>query len=300
MPFTSSDMPELLSGGLKAVFFEALKAKKGSYGRIATVVESNSDTEHYPWLGANPAVKEFLDERAPASYSGYEYAIKNRTWEASVAVERAAIEDDKLGQIKIRVSQLADEARRHRERLVFETLAAGFTAKCHDGQPLFSASHPGDGGTQSNLGASALSYESLAAAVTGMMKIKDDRGNIAGIKPDVLVVPADLQWTAMELLESNYYPHEGTTTARVSANALKGKLDIIVSPYLTDTNNWFLLDTSRAVKPIILQSRTPVQFNALEGNSETGFMRDTYIYGIRARYNTGYGLWQCAYGSHVS
>jgi len=26
-------------------------------------------------------------------------------------------------------------------------------------------------------------------------------------------------------------------------------------------------------------------------------VRDQYIYGVRARYNAGYGLWQMAYGS---
>ncbi|MFX8036086.1 Mu-like prophage major head subunit gpT family protein, partial [Acinetobacter baumannii] len=29
--------------------------------------------------------------------------------------------------------------------------------------------------------------------------------------------------------------------------------------------------------------------------SESAFMRDRYVYGVRARYNVGYGLWQAAY-----
>lgn len=27
------------------------------------------------------------------------------------------------------------------------------------------------------------------------------------------------------------------------------------------------------------------------------FFQDEYLYGVNARYNTGYGLWQLAYGS---
>ncbi len=133
-----------------------------------------------------------------------------------------------------------------------------------------------------------------------MMKFKDDRGRFIGAMPDLLVVPPDLQWTAMELLESTYWPEEGATTERMASNVLKGKLDLIVSPYLTDPDNWFVLSTKGVVKPIILQSRTPIEFAALEADSESGFMRDQYVYGVRARYNAGYGLWQTAYGSQVN
>jgi phage major head subunit gpT-like protein len=136
-----------------------------------------------------------------------------------------------------------------------------------------------------------------------MMKFKDDRGKPLGIVPDVLVVPPDLQWTAMELLNSTYYPDmiaAGTGSQKLAANQLKGRLEIVVSPYLTDTNDWFLLATKWIVKPIIFQSRVPVEFAALEGTSEAGFMRDQYVYGVRARYNAGFGLWQTAFGSQVA
>jgi len=123
---------------------------------------------------------------------------------------------------------------------------------------------------------------------------------LLGVTPDLLVVPPDLQWTAMELLESRYWPGEGSVTAKTASNVLRGKLDLMVSPYLTDTNDWFVLSTKGLVKPIILQSRTPAEFAALESGSENGFMRDEYLYGVRARYNAGYGLWQMAFGSQVN
>jgi phage major head subunit gpT-like protein len=136
-----------------------------------------------------------------------------------------------------------------------------------------------------------------------MMKFKDDRGRTLGIVPDLLVVPPDLQWTAMELLNSTYYADliaAGEGEQKLAKNVLKGKLDQLVSPYLTDTNNWFVLCTRGIIKPVIFQSRIPVEFEALEGESESGFMRDQYIYGVRARYNAGYGPWQMAYGSQVA
>lgn len=301
MPLTRSDVPNLLEDGLKAVFFEALDATIGDYERIATIVPSESDEENYPWLGAVPAVREFVDERMPLGLLEHNYTIRNKTWESSVAIERAAIEDDKYGQIRLRIQSLAREARRHMDELVFTLLKNGFSSTCYDGQYFFDTDHAsGESGTQSNKGTSALEASSLQAAITAMMKFKDDRGRALGVTPDLLVVPPDLQWAAMELLESTYWPEEGSSTAKLSSNVLKGKLDLLVSPYLTDPNDWFVLCTRGVVKPVILQSRTPVEFAALEADSESGFMRDQYVYGVRARYNAGYGLWHMAYGSQVS
>ncbi|MHB9035100.1 MAG: Mu-like prophage major head subunit gpT family protein [Armatimonadota bacterium] len=300
MPLTRSDVPNLLEDGLKTVFFEAMEATIGDYERIATIVPSESDEEAYPWLGAVPNMREFKDERMPLGLLEHSYSIKNKTWESSIAVEREAIEDDKYGQIRLRVQSLAREAKRHIDELIFSLLKNGFAATCYDGQYFFDTDHAeGDSGTQSNKGTAALDASALQAAITSMMKYKDDRGNLLGITPDLLVVPPDLQWVAMELLESTYWPGS-QANHKMAANVLKGKLDLLVSPYLTDTGDWFVLSTKGVVKPVILQSRMPVEFAALEADSESGFMRDQYIYGVRARYNAGYGLWQMAYGSQVA
>lgn len=300
MPLTKSDIPHLLEDGLKTVFFEALDATVGEYERIATIIPSKSDEESYPWLGAVPTMREFKDERMPLGLLEHKYTIKNKTWESSIAIERAAIEDDKYGAIKLRVQSLAREAKRHIDELVVTLLKNGFTTTCYDGQYFFDTDHSeGESGTQSNKGTAALSAASLQAAITAMMKFKDDRGRLLGVSPDLLVVPPDLQWTAMELLESTYWPGQQSDN-KIASNVLKGKLDILVSPYLTDSNDWFVLSTKGVVKPILLQSRTPIEFAALEADSESGFLRDQFIYGVRARYNAGYGLWQMAYGSQVA
>ena len=61
---------------------------------------------------------------------------------------------------------------------------------------------------------------------------------------------------------------------------------------------WFLLDNTRAVRPIILQEREPYEFEGITNpNDEHVFMKDRYLYGVRARINAGFGLWQLAFGS---
>jgi phage major head subunit gpT-like protein len=61
---------------------------------------------------------------------------------------------------------------------------------------------------------------------------------------------------------------------------------------------WFFLDTTRAIKPIILQKRKDFVFTALDRlDDENVFKNKEFLYGADARANTGYGFWQMAWGS---
>lgn len=63
-------------------------------------------------------------------------------------------------------------------------------------------------------------------------------------------------------------------------------------------NPWYLLDTSRAIRPLIWQEREKYDFQTINNIGDTRvFMTDEFLYGVRARVNAGYGLWQLAYRS---
>ncbi|GHT93940.1 head protein [Betaproteobacteria bacterium] len=65
-----------------------------------------------------------------------------------------------------------------------------------------------------------------------------------------------------------------------------------------DTPSWYLLDTTKAVKPFILQTRKDYTFVSLnKDEDEPVFMRGEYVYGVEGRLNAGFGLWQLAYAS---
>lgn len=64
---------------------------------------------------------------------------------------------------------------------------------------------------------------------------------------------------------------------------------------------WYLLDTSRALKPIIFQERTRPELEAMTSSQdEAVFTSDTYRYGVRYRCNAGFGFWQMAYKSKAA
>ena len=63
---------------------------------------------------------------------------------------------------------------------------------------------------------------------------------------------------------------------------------------------WYLLDTTRAIRPLIWQEREPYEFTQItRADDERVFMTDNYLYGVRARANAGYGLWQLAHASRA-
>ena len=61
---------------------------------------------------------------------------------------------------------------------------------------------------------------------------------------------------------------------------------------------WFLIDDTRALKPIIFQERKKPQMIAKDDpDSESVFWKKLFVYGVDARYNVGFGFWQFAWGS---
>jgi len=61
---------------------------------------------------------------------------------------------------------------------------------------------------------------------------------------------------------------------------------------------WYLIDDSRALKPIIFQSRRQWQLVRMDNpTDENVFRRKKFEYGSDARHNVGFGFWQFAWGS---
>lgn len=64
---------------------------------------------------------------------------------------------------------------------------------------------------------------------------------------------------------------------------------------------WYLLCTTRPVKPIIYQDRIKAELIIHDdpAKSDRVFMNDEFLYGTRSRGAAGYGFWQMAFGSRA-
>ena len=293
---TKNDVSSLIQPGINTLFMENYVeySKNQDYQKIASIISSNHEAENYSWLTDSPSMREFIGEREIKAVSQNKYSLTNKTWEATLGIERSVLEDENYGQLKMRINDLAYNVVKHKNKLVIDTLVAGNTTKCFDNSNFFANDHTYSGksdfkGTQSNIGNLPLTYANLKTTISNMRKFKGTNGEPLNIKPTTLVVPMDLEWTAKELVYSSQIDTSNTK------NVLQGALEVIVSPYIESPTSWYLLDCSGVMKPLILQERCKVELTSLGGESEEGFMRDLYLFGVRARYNAGYGYWQKAY-----
>lgn len=280
-----------ITTGFKTIFNKVFSETKTDWEKIATKVPSETSEESYKWLGKIPRMREWIGDREIQNLTGADYAIKNKDFEVTIGVDRNDIEDDKIGVYNPVIQDIAQSTVTFPDTLVFKLLVSGFATKCYDGQPFFSDAHKIGKKTVVNKNNKKLSTESYAEARRNMMSIKDENGESLRIIPDTLVAPPALEDEARKILMADQI--EGTT------NIYKNTATLLVVPELAgEDTSWYLLCTSKPLKPLIYQERKAPKFDALiDDKDDNVFMRKQYLYGVHARANAGYGFWQMAYGS---
>lgn len=276
------------------LFTQAFDGQKPTYEKIATVVPSTTESETYAWIGDIPGMREWVGDREIQNLTGSDYTIKNKDFELTVGVDRNAIEDDKFGLYRPSIQMLGESAAMHPDELIFELLKDGFTEKCFDGEAFFSASHKIGEKTVSNKGTAKLTLDAYVAARSAIMSLTNSKGRALGLVPNLLVVPPALEGVARSITQSDFI--NGST------NTMKGTAEALVVPQLAGKDAaWYLLCTTRPIKPLIYQQRKKAKFvSKTAENDDNVFFQKTYLYGADSRGNAGFGFWQMAYGSDGS
>lgn len=214
--------------GYQAAYNMGFRLAEPMADKLATTVPSSTKSETYGWLGQFPKLREWVGDRQVKSISAFGYSILNKDFESTIGVPKNDIMDDTYGVFSPLFQEMGYAASTHKDDLVFNLLAAGFTTACYDGQFFFDTDHPVGNG------------ESIPVASV-----------------------------------SNYQAGAG--------------------------NPWYLLDTSRPLKPLLFQNRQDYNFQTMNTpEDEAVFMRKEYRYGVDARCNVGYGFWQLAYASKAT
>lgn len=128
----------------------------------------------------------------------------------------------------------------------------------------------------------------------------EEMGRAAGTHPDELVFALLAAGMTTACYDGQYFfdtdhpvfPNVDGTGVAVSVS----NKDV---PGVDPGPTWYLLDTTRAIKPLIFQERTKPELEnkTNPANSDHVFDHDEYLHGIRYRCNAGFGFWQMAYAS---
>ena len=299
----------------KAFELAATNYEKASYvfnsGRVETVT--------HRWMTGLTGMKEFVGARQINNVNSAGFSLSNKLWEDTVGIRRVDLERDQYGIYTPLVSRIGQVAKQHRDKLVFEqlsdALASGTRAAnvAYDSQSFFGThTRQNTSYNYTNLAtgaSSALGESSLTAGIINLRKRTDDKGNklVAATAKPLLIIPPDLEFTAAKLLNTSFYPgvapgasstQSSSNLVAATENVLKGVADVVVSPWLKTSTEWYLvLNESPMLKPVIFQLEQDVEILSWDKFLHRWADYDEMTWGVRALYNVGVGLPEAVYGA---
>jgi len=301
-------MPPVINTGLltkdaRSEFLNrfALTEADTLYQQLTTPIKSTKDAENYRWLGTVPQMREWGTGRVAKGLRAESYDVANLKYETTLEVDRDELADDQTAQIRIRIGELAQRAATHKDYLLAQLLIYGATSgfNSYDGVTFFNDAHvSGASGSQDNdltaaivnkdVPTSAEFKTALSLAIAQMLAFKDDQGEpmMLNQKSLICLVPTTMLMAAREALQAAVLSN--------TSNVMVGAADVRAFPWLSAADTWYLCKNDGIVRPFIFQDREPIEFNSMAEGSDEEFMREKYLYGVRARYRVTYGYWQYA------
>lgn len=267
---------------------------------IASVVESDGASEVYGWLGEFSDLAD-ITGKDKIEYDGITsatYTIENKTYARGLKVHKNTWSDMRNGTLDLRIQSFARLIPKHRNKQLIDALIAGTSTACYDGIAFFSASHTArkdEGSTQSNIvtgtGTTTATVKAdIWSALSRMRSFVDEGGMLINdmINDVVIVHPVGAAISAA--LQEAVNAQIISSTTNVGYNA---RITLLASGYLSDANDWYMLNTSDVLRPLIFQEREPLRLEA-DPNRFPAFDDGHYHWKIEGRHRVGYGRWQNA------
>jgi hypothetical protein len=219
-----------------------------------------------------------------------------------------AIDKDDTRKIRVAPRALAQAA----WLTLGKSISAIFTANSGTGPQMSDSNYLFDASNHGNLLTTALSWSQYVAVRTAMMKQTEiNSGERLGAltAPRYLMVPIDLEVTAMQVLASANEPGTAdndinplTNPDNRSRRLQDARRRVIVVPLWTDTDNWAAVADPRLYPSIGLgfrYGRTPEVFSVASPTAGLMFTNDTLPVKVRFFYAVGPTDWRGLHKSNV-
>lgn len=212
-------------------------------------------------------------------------------------VSETAEEDDDFGELKKKSFYLAFSMRQVEEKAAADVFNNGFsTQKTADAVALFSTAHLlKRGGTAKNRPATDadLSVTSLAQAFIDLATDTKIESGQLGQPPEeyYLVVPPQSEFIAHRVVASTGLP--GSADNDVNPVKARRKITIVVDPFLTDSDGWYLIPVDSNRHGLLYGERIPITMVPPDTEVATG----NRVYKLRARKVWDSLDWRNAYGT---
>ena len=177
-----------------------------------------------------------------------QHTWKLATYARKVTVTRQAIINDDLSALE-RVPEMLGRGFRRLESNIIWALITGNAVTSVDNVALFNAAHNNMGGSTGL----TISTSGFNTAKKAMRKQTDIAGNTINLTPSYLMVPTDLESTALQFLfPSGFAPSARTGDNGPVVNAQTANMELIVEPRLDGAADvWYLAVSPGAVEGIV-------------------------------------------------
>lgn len=271
--------------GLKTEFQKGIEEVSPTSTPFTMKVASATAREAYKWLTHIPGFREIGADAAKIirNVKNEEFVVVNRKFEDTIEVPIDDIEDDQVAQYSGMAKAIGVQGQLLYDQLVFECLNTGFsTTQTYDGKAWFANDHVVGESVVDNLSTKKLTLANYATVLAQIkqFKVKPDKDSVARpLNPTgkyVLVVGPKNEGTARQILEA--------TDIGATSNIYKNSAELLVCNWLSDEDNWFLINVGLGIKPLILQERKkPVLIEKTPVNSDHAMIWDRLLWSAEAR-----------------
>lgn len=198
-------------------------------------------------------------------------------------VTETAEEDDQYDELKKKAKYLTFSARQVEDKRAADVFNNGFsTVLTADAVALFSASHLlKRGGTAKNTLSTAadLSITSLGQAFIDLATDTKIESGQLGMPPTeyLLMVPPASEFIAHRVVKTSGLP--GSADNDINPVKASRSITVVVNPFLTDTDAWFLIPSSSERHENLYIERRPITLQPPDTDPDTG----DRLYKIRFR-----------------
>lgn len=296
MTMIQENWPNLLEPGLRKVFADVFNRQESMLPILFSMQESSKAVEHDLEMGD---IADFEPFQGSIPYDdtgeGYKTDYTHLEYARGIKIERRLVLNDQYSVINRRPQALGLAAYRRRETDGASILNNSFNAAIvgGDGVSLCNSAHPSKvGGTnQSNVSTDSFSPTAVETARQTMTQFKSNRDNVITVKPDMLIVPLQLEEKAFELINSK----GKVDTAQNNANFHQGKYKLAVwNNYLTSSSKWWMVDSELMKMFLLWFDREPVQFF-----KDRDFDTLQAKYAGYAYYSFGWSDWRWVMGANA-
>lgn len=254
---------------LNQILFQNLQAPETTYDRVFNVQSSDKPYEEKTGLTGfglfgkkTEAGRVDFDTRIQT----YDKRLSHETWGKGYQYSFEMMDDDMDGIIASTAPELARAAINTIETDAFADFNNSFsTVTTPDGVALFGTHILAGGGTFSNLISGDLAQATIESALNKFADMRDERNLLIRGQADILLIPTELQWTTYELLRSQLR----SDTANNAANALNQVgLQVVVSPYLTGDDDYFVMSEPSQHELVYYWKRQPYTDSSLDFDTQ--------------------------------